>query len=110
MVRFGKSKFGNTKVVQQGEKFDSKREAARYLALQLLETAGSIRNLQRQVKYELRVNGILIATYKADFVYEEKLWDGWVQVVEDSKGYANDRWPMKKKLMKACHGITVKET
>jgi NADH pyrophosphatase NudC (nudix superfamily) len=30
-------------------------------------------------------------------------------VVADSKGYANDRWPMKKKLMLACHGIKVQE-
>lgn len=104
------SKFGNTKVVRDGLKFDSKREATRYEALKLLEGAGRIRNLKLQVKYEMRVNDVLICTYKADFVYDEYQHGKWLQVVEDSKGWPNDRWPMKKKLLKACHGIDVRET
>lgn len=103
-------KFGNKKTIRNGLIFDSKREAARYDQLLLLERAGRIRNLRRQVKYELRVNGVLIATYRADFVYEELERDAWTEVVEDSKGYPNDRWPMKKKLMRACHGIVVRES
>lgn len=90
--------------------FDSKKEANRYDQLKLLQHAGRVRNLQRQVKYELRVNGVLICTYRADFVYEELEHSEWMPVVEDSKGYPNDRWPMKKKLMKACHGIAVRES
>jgi len=104
------SKFGNTKTIRNGMVFDSKREANRFEQLMLLARAGRVRNLRRQVKYDLRVNGILIATYKADFVYEELERDVWSEVVEDSKGYPNDRWPMKKKLMRACHGITIRES
>lgn len=105
------TKYGNIKVSRGNEHFDSKREAARFDALRLLEHAGRIRNLRRQVKYRCEVNGILICTYKADFVYDEMGTAGaWTEVVEDSKGYANDRWPMKKKLMFACHAVKIRET
>lgn len=96
------NKFGNVKT----NGFDSKKEARRYEELKLLEKAGQIADLQTQVKFDLDVNGIRIATYKADFVYRE----GGKRVVEDVKGYPNDRWPMKKKLMRAIHGIEVRET
>lgn len=113
-IRFGTgrpgSKFGNHKTQRGGLVFDSKKEADRYDQLLLLERAGRIRNLQRQVKYDLRVNGVLIATYKADATYEEFDKGEWISVVEDSKGYPNDRWPMKKKLMRAVHGISIRET
>jgi hypothetical protein len=98
-------KFGNTPTVVHGIEFHSKREAKRYSELRMLERAGHIQDLQTQVKFDLVVNGLRIATYKADFVYTES----GAKVVEDTKGYPNDRWPMKKKLMKAIHGIDVKE-
>lgn len=103
-------KYRNKATVFEGLKFDSKREASRWRELQLLQRSGRIRNLQRQVKYRLEVNGVLICTYTADFEYEELGRGAWAKVTEDSKGYANDRWPMKKKLMRACHGIEVRET
>lgn len=108
-------KFRNEPVIRGGEKYDSKREMARHQALQLLEKNGEVRNIRRQVKYLLDVNGVRITTYRADFVYEERVHFGdgrieWREIVEDVKGYPNDRWPMKKKLMKAIHGITVTET
>lgn len=105
-----RSKFGNVHTSVSGEEFHSKKEARRWTALLLLQTAGHIRNLVRQVKYDIVVNGIRICSYTADFVYEERLKGSWAKVVEDSKGYPNDRWPMKKKLMKAVHGVDVRET
>lgn len=107
-----KRKFGNVPTVVDGESFHSKREAARWLFLKTLGLAGRIRNLRRQVKYKLEVNGVLICTWKADFVYEELDLKAqqWNEVVEDVKGYPNDRWPMKKKLMLACHGVQIRET
>ncbi len=86
--------------------FHSKKEARRFEELKLLEKAGEIDNLQTQVKFDLSINGTRIATYTADFVYLEN----GKQIVEDVKGYPNDRWPMKKKLMKAIHGIEIRET
>lgn len=99
-------KFGNKPTEIDGIKFDSKREAKRYQELKLLERANEITGLQTQVKFDLTVNGLRIATYKADFVYMTR---GGLRVVEDAKGYPNDRWPMKKKLMKAIHNVDVVE-
>jgi hypothetical protein len=115
IVRFGTgrgshSKFGNTKVLRYGMNWDSKKEADRYGQLLLLQANGELRNIRPKVKYELRVNGLLVATYTADFVYEELRKGVWFEIVEDVKGYPNDRWPMKKKLMKAIHGISVRVT
>jgi hypothetical protein len=110
-VSFGmiRPKFGNVKTEIDGLKFDSKREAKRWQELRVLERAGRIEKLQRQVKYRLEVNGVLIATYTADFVYDELVKGDPKPVVEDVKGWPNDRWPMKKKLMLACHGIAIRE-
>lgn len=105
-----KPKYGNRKTAVQGRTFDSEREAKRYIQLGLMQKCGAICNLRTQVKYRCVVNGVLICTYKADFVYH-LLKDGEFvhEVVEDVKGFPNDRWPMKKKLMRACHGIVVQE-
>ena len=101
------SKFGNKKTIQNGQVFDSRREASRYASLLLLERNGEVRNLRRQVPYDLRVNGVLITKYYADFVYELRTRGEWSEVVEDVKGYPNDRWPMKKKLMLAIFNVRV---
>ena len=46
-------KYKNNPVEYDGISFDSKREAKRYAELKLLERAGKITDLQRQVKFEL---------------------------------------------------------
>lgn len=98
-------KYGNVKTEAEGMKFDSKREAKRWMNLRLEETAGQIKKLQRQVVYPLVVNGMQICIYVADFVYER---DGLV--VEDAKGYKTPEYRLKAKLMLACHGIEILET
>lgn len=103
-------KYRNKPTEVDGFLFDSKKEAKRYQQLQLLEKAGHVKDLAKQVKYDLNVNGVRIATYTADFVYLELRKGAWEKVVEDVKGYPNDRWPMKKKLMKAIHGVVIRET
>lgn len=47
------SKYNSKKTVVDGQKFDSKKEARRYQELLLLEKAGAIKNLSRQVKFVL---------------------------------------------------------
>ena len=47
------SKYNSKKTVVDGQKFDSKKEANRYQELVLLEKAGVIKNLSRQVKFVL---------------------------------------------------------
>lgn len=114
------NKCGNHKVVLDGIKFDSQKEAARYCGLRLLEKAGEIKNLEMQKKYILipaiRENGKLIehgCAYIADFVYEDV--STGETVVEDVKGYRDPssavyaKFVIKRKLMLWLNGIRVRE-
>lgn len=72
------------------EEYDSVQEYERYCELNLLQRAGKITNLKRQVKFILQPrtirNGKTIReiSYVADFQYERK--DGKI-IVEDVKGF-----------------------
>ena len=97
-----------------GQVFDSQKEYNRWCNLRLLERAGKISDLQRQVKYELipfqYKDGKVVERgcyYIADFVYCDA--DGNT-VVEDSKGVRTADYKIKRKLMLWVHGIRVKET
>lgn len=99
---------------RDGNVFDSKGEMVRWEELRLLQKAGRIRKLERQVRFPLEVKGVKVATYTADFTYEEKTtsvgaWD-WAPVVEDFKGLRTQVYLMKKRLMKAIYGIEIRET
>lgn len=102
-------KYKNAPTEVDGQRFDSKKEATHYLTLKALQKAGQIRNLERQIGFQLRVNGVLVCTYRADFVYEEKKCGHWSAVVEDVKGYVTEVYKLKKKLMWACHKIAIRE-
>lgn len=100
------SKYGNIRTEVKGMKFDSRREARRWMVLRLEERAGEIRDLRRQVEYPLTVNGMTVAVYRADFTYLRK----GELVVEDSKGFRTEVFRLKAKLMLACHGVVVSES
>ena len=120
----------NKKVkLPDGTVYDSQREFKRHRELLLMERAGLISNLQRQVKF------VLVPTqyetferfgkygrrlkdgrrcvekecaYYADFVYQ--FADTGKKVVEDVKGYREDDYIIKRKLMLYIHGIKILET
>ena len=99
--RGSRPKYGNKKVTIQGIKFDSKWESQRYLYLKSLERAGTIRDLELQVRFNLMVNDQKICAYIADFCYEREDKDGvWHYVVDDAKGVETPEFKLKKKLMK----------
>ncbi len=100
------SKFNAIAVDTEHGRFDSKLEYQRFLELQLMERAGLISDLRRQIKYPLVLGNTLVCTYIADFVYCEN----GVEVVEDSKGFRTREYLMKKNLMKKIHGIEIFET
>ena len=107
-MRFtNRSKYGAQKTTVDGIEFDSKAEARRYGELRLLERSGRIKNLERQVRYDLEVNGVKIGFYKADFRY----WDqaSSQQIVEDVKGMRTPVFAIKAKLMKALHRVEIVE-
>jgi len=97
-----KSKFRNVRV----DGFDSKGERDRYRELELLLAAGVISGLERQKEFKLEVNGVLICKYRADYIYVE----GGDSIVEDFKGRLTREYIIKKRLMKACHGIDIRES
>lgn len=107
------TKYNNKKITVDGQNFDSKKEARRYQGLLLLEKAGVIKNLSRQVKFVLipsqrDESGKVIereCSYKADFEYEE---DGKT-VVEDVKGFRTKEYIIKRKLMLYQYGIRIRE-
>lgn len=99
------SKYHNRKCIFEGEKFDSIRERDRWIKLRDMEKDGVIHNLQRQVKFDLCVNGKKVCAYIADFVYHTQKG---VEVV-DAKGMKTPVYRLKKKLMLAVHGIEIKE-
>ena len=98
------AKYKNSKIIQDGEVFDSKKELCRWNDLRFLQSIGEISGLERQVTYQLSV-----CKYIADAVYTAK--DG-MKIVEDTKSPITRKLPvfrLKKKLMLAEHGINIKE-
>lgn len=112
------AKYNNRKITlhaRNGEEltFDSKREATRWQELELLQLAGRITDLRRQVKFELipaqrdeNKKAIRAVNYIADFVYTDAAGR---QIVEDSKGFRTKEFIIKSKLMLQRYGITVRE-
>lgn len=107
-----KNKYHAKKCEVGGEVYDSKKEARRHQELKLLERAGEIQNLRRQVKYILiptqSIDGKVVereVSYKADFVYEEN----GQTVVEDVKGAKTKDYIIKRKMMLLFHNIRIKE-
>ena len=119
------NKYRNKKISVNGEVFDSLKEFRRWRELKLLEKAGEISELRRQVSYEIlpvqrepdkigprggRKPGRVIereAVYVADFVYKDR--DGR-EVVEDCKGVRTRDYLLKRKLMLFRLGIQIMES
>lgn len=104
------NKYGARKVTaSDGQKFDSVKEYHRWGCLKLLERAGKIKDLKRQVSYELipKQAGERACSYVADFVYLDA--DGNT-VVEDCKGFKTEGYKIKRKLMLWVYGIRIRET
>lgn len=108
-------KYRNKKTKFDGVTFDSGREAARWSHLLLLQRAGRISELRRQVTYVLapsvKFEGAPRAKpalrFIADFEYVE---DG-ARIVEDVKSTPTAKLPafqIKRHLMKHLHGVDVR--
>ena len=134
IYRSSKLKYGSKKTILDGIAFDSKKEANRWAELRILEKAGKIEDLRRQVKfvlipaqyedstevYQRGVNkgkpkrGKLLeheCAYVADFVY--RVTETGQTTVEDVKGCkvskAYDIFVIKRKLMLERYKIRIQE-
>ena len=105
-VAVRRRKFGNVPTTVDGHKFASAKEANRYCELRLLERGHQIVALVLQPRFLIEVNGQKVCTYVGDFSYMEK----GRTVVEDVKGVETDVFKLKRKLMRAVHGIDVVTT
>ncbi len=121
-----RNKYRAQRTTVDGITFDSKKEARRWQELKLLERAGEISELRRQVKYNLYAGHkrfivdcaepILIrstrypngrgVTYVADFVYTEN----GQQVIEDTKGMDTPVSRLKRAIVEAMTGTKVRIT
>lgn len=118
MVHLRTNKFHAVKTEVDGIMFDSKKEAARYLELKLLQKAGKIRSLEIHKRWPLEVNGIKIGAYESDFNYavdHPRMHDDdgtpvSMLVVEDCKGVRTPLYRLKKKIVEALYGIKITET
>ncbi len=106
------SKYHNKKCMYKGMKFDSHKEMAYYIKLELLENKGIIHDLKRQVPFVLletiRIGDTTFrkTKYIADFTYYDK--DNKLHIV-DTKGVKTDVYKLKKKLMAWKYGIEIEE-
>lgn len=117
-------KYGNKKIVTTEGEFASKLEYNRWLILKEAAQKGEISDLRKQVEFPLlpaqyrpvvkklktkeKVVQKLIerpVTYVADYVYMK---DGDI-VVEDCKGFPDEKYPIKRKMMLYFHGIQLRE-
>lgn len=127
-MKFNRKYYNIKTKTTDGLVFDSHKEAQRWEQLRLLQKAGKIVELQRQVKYELlpaqyetyerfskkgkrlKDGTRLIerqCIYIADFVYTDA--ETGETFVEDVKGVRTKDFVIKRKLMYVVHGIKVKE-
>ena len=115
-------------IVIDNIKFASQREGKRYQELRLRERAGEIRDLETQPVFPIFAVGLLpvpegaempilpawvslrkVARYRADFRYTE-VTTGEV-VIEDVKAKATmtTAYRLRKRIVEATYGITVRE-
>jgi len=109
------SKYKNKPVEIDGIRFDSRKEAARWADLKILQMVGEIRNLQRQVPVVLiGQNGPLLTRsgrkmrLTFDFAYEDKRRE-WHITHEDCKGMPTRDYEVRKAVAVAM-GLHVVES
>jgi len=108
------SKYKNKKTASSnGIVCDSGREALRYSQLLLMQKAGEILNLERQIPFELipkqrLSNGKCERSCK--YILDFRYIKNGVEICEDSKGVKTPDYVIKRKLMLHKFGIEILET
>lgn len=108
------NKYHNKEIVVDGIRFQSIKEATRWKELRLMERAGEITGLNRQLRIEIVPKTKLHRAryYVADFVYFDKAQGK--TIYEDVKGYkkglAYQIFTLKRDILYWRHGIEILET
>lgn len=93
-----KNKFNATSQTYGGKRYDSKLEATHAMELDWLKKSGEVKDWQRQVKIDLRVNGKHITNYFCDFRVE---YTNGLVAYHECKGMVLPLWQMKWALFEA---------
>ena len=113
-INVKQNKYHNKRVEYDGMKFDSIKEKNYYMKLKLLEKYGIIKDIRRQVKYELQasyeINGKKVRSinYYADFTYIE----GDKKHIVDVKSEATRKdkvYRLKKKMFEYKYNMEIEE-
>ena len=113
MIWVKQNKYGNEKTVVDGITFASRKEASRWQELKMLEKAGEITGLVRQLRIEIipKTKLYRAVSYVADFSYFDKRTKK--TIYEDVKGYkagnAYSMFTIKKKILYWRYEIEIKE-
>jgi len=101
------SKYKSKPVWLDGRRFASKHERDVYARLKLRAEIGDISDLKLQFRYPLKVEGVVIGHYVADFVF----WDHTKKCLRvlDAKGFKTELYKWKKRHMKAAYGLDIEE-
>ena len=83
-------------------RFDSKREAIRWDALQLAKKAGEVVRIVRQVPFPIGPR----RTYRLDFMV---FWKDGTTTYEDVKGFRTDEYKAKKRLVEELYQLEITE-
>ncbi len=127
------NKYHNRKIEINGIRFDSRKEAKRYVQLMHAMRVGAIRDLRLQVDFTIQEaytdwhgKRIRAIRYRADFAYnltgllpfgisaeDRDVWSRYIMsgtetVIEDVKGVKTQAYKMKEKLM-AKKGVSIRE-
>lgn len=92
------NKYHAKSTIYEGHVYHSKLEAAYAESLDLRKRAGDIKDWQRQVKLDLKVNGQHITNYFIDFVVHH---NGGEKEFVECKGMEMDLWKIKWKILEA---------
>lgn len=100
MIYFRPKKYGNVSCSVDGKRFDSRREADYYGQLKLEKRGRLIVDFERQVSFDLDVNGKHICRHVVDFLVT---LPGGVKEVREVKGFETPEWNLKRKMFEAIY-------
>ncbi len=110
-----KKKRGRYKVVpperrtMDGVVFDSEAEMKRFADLQMLERAGEISDLRRQISYDIEINGQHFCTYTSDHEYLDKTGTPIIEEFKTEFSKREQAYSLRRRAFELYHNLKVTE-
>lgn len=94
------SKYGAIRMTYNGQTYASKKEAIYAQELDLRVRAGDLASWERQIPFDLVVEGVKVCRYVIDFLEIDKHGN---KVYCEVKGFPTPEWKLKRKLFEALY-------